>query len=453
MGWPTKGTGKNYNSHTGFGSLLGAYNKKALMTKIYCRRCRYCESARRRDVTVNDHKCVQNFPSNKSSKSMEAAAVLDMICRSATERQFVIKAVVSDDDSVMRAHLRYNVNPHDKEDKGKLPLWIPEPEFLADPGHRVKCVSKYFYKLAKQKVAKSRVTKGMAKRLKKNWGYMIKQNKGGSLEDFVKNAHSPLEHLFNNHAYCSSKWCNALKAEEEGKIYTHPDGFCDKTTDDGKKMYEQLSEITHKYGNEYYLKQSMHPFTTQTNEALNYSQACVTPKSKSFHESYTFHYRHAITIGCHNWGFLKFWTSVFDSLGIIYSQAFQHHLAVVEKKRIRWKGFHQKNEVKKRRAYRQDATERRLIYENRTVEYASGMGLDLGNETATRTIRTTTTTTRKRCRCGSTTHQRTSSKECRLNKRNLLLATLCGETKEGEEEVPSTSNISNQDELHEIMRM
>ena len=29
MGWPTKGTGNNYNSHTGFGSFMGAYTKES----------------------------------------------------------------------------------------------------------------------------------------------------------------------------------------------------------------------------------------------------------------------------------------------------------------------------------------------------------------------------------------------------------------------------------------
>ena len=30
MGWPTKGSGKSYNSHTGFGSFIGAYSQKKL---------------------------------------------------------------------------------------------------------------------------------------------------------------------------------------------------------------------------------------------------------------------------------------------------------------------------------------------------------------------------------------------------------------------------------------
>lgn len=75
----------------------------------------------------------------------------------------------------------------------------------------------------------------MAKRLK-IWGYMIRQNKDKTISEFVKNANFPFVHSFNNHEYCSSDWCNTLKANAEGKIYTHPDGFCDRRTNNGKNV-------------------------------------------------------------------------------------------------------------------------------------------------------------------------------------------------------------------------
>ena len=299
MGWPTKGTGRNYNSHTGFGAFLGAYKHKVIMSKIYCRQCRYCESSKRNNIPIKPHKCVQNFPTNKSSKSMEAAAILNMAINSVLDRKFVIRAIVSDDDSVMRAHLRHKLDENDPRDKGKLPKWIYEPIFLADPSHRIKAISKHFYALANQNVSQSRVNKSMAKRLKKNWGYMVRQNRDKTIDEFVKNANAPLEHLFNNHEYCSPDWCDALKARKEGRVYIHPEGYCNKNTETGAKMYSQLAAITKKYGTASYLRQSMHPFNTQSNEALNFSQACLTPKSKSFHESFTFHHRHAIVVGVH----------------------------------------------------------------------------------------------------------------------------------------------------------
>ena len=64
---------------------------------------------------------------------------------------------------------------------------------------------------------------------------MVRQNKGKTIDEFVKNTNSPLEHLFGNHQFCDSAWCNTLKAQLEGKVYTHPLGYYDKTSDVGKK--------------------------------------------------------------------------------------------------------------------------------------------------------------------------------------------------------------------------
>ena len=55
-----------------------------------------------------------------------------------------MKAIVVDDDSSMRLLLKHSVN----NPKGKLPLEIPEPEWLANPSHRAKVVVKHFCALA-----------------------------------------------------------------------------------------------------------------------------------------------------------------------------------------------------------------------------------------------------------------------------------------------------------------
>ena len=266
---------------------------------------------------------------------------------------------------------------------------------------------------------------------------MINQNKGKSIEEFMDAAKAPLEHLFGNHAHCSDDWCLTLKAQKVGKTYTHPDRFCTHDTPEGEKMYNDLFAITNKYGSKFFLRQSMHPFNTQTNEALNHSQACLTPKSKAFHESRAFHYRHAICIGSHNWGVFKFWTQVFSHMGIPFSQSFTDHLMRVCNRRARWKKFHGEQSVKRRRAFRQNATEKRLLFENRPAEYKSGIGLDIGSgeQRDTRSRPARQRQKRTQCKCGSTTHLTSRSKECKFNKRNLLLASsICLETAESAKE-------------------
>ena len=104
-----------------------------------------------------------------------------------------------------------------------------------------------------------------------------------------------------------------------------------------------------------------------------------------------------------------------------YSQSFVDHLDRVVSRRQRWKEFHGKPEVKRRRAHKQDATEKQLLYENRTTEYKSGIGLDIGSTPATKK-KPRNKAKRTQCKCGSTTHLTSNSGACKFNKKNLLLA-------------------------------
>ena len=75
-------------------------------------------------------------------------------------------AFFSDDESTMRAHLKHPTSDA-CNNKARLPLWIYEPNFLADTGHRKKVATKHFYALARAPVWTSRVTNDHAKRMKK----------------------------------------------------------------------------------------------------------------------------------------------------------------------------------------------------------------------------------------------------------------------------------------------
>ena len=169
MGWVTKGSGKSYNSHVGFGQCVGCYSNKVVSSHIYCRSCRVCDIASRTQtnatdmMTVKKHTCMKNWEG--SSKSMEAAAILHMV-RDSTKRGFIVGSIVLDDDSVMRAHL-WHLDPTNKKCAGKLQDSIYEPRFLADLTHQIKVVASHFYNLSNQPVSSSRVDKVMARRLKK----------------------------------------------------------------------------------------------------------------------------------------------------------------------------------------------------------------------------------------------------------------------------------------------
>ena len=73
---------------------------------------------------------------------MEATAALEMVTGIHTEHggHIFVEGIISDDDSTMRAKVSHETsNVH-----GKLPSHIPAPIFKADPGHRIKSMSKLF---------------------------------------------------------------------------------------------------------------------------------------------------------------------------------------------------------------------------------------------------------------------------------------------------------------------
>ena len=118
---------------------------------------------------------------------------------------------MSDDDSTMRALLQHRSN----HDKGLLPSHIPQPVFLADPSHRIKVMSKPFFKMVTTTKDPNLCKMIDALRIKKYLGCFIYKNRHLPLSDFVKKAHAPIEHLFNCHEWCDSEWCFAKSLTEK----------------------------------------------------------------------------------------------------------------------------------------------------------------------------------------------------------------------------------------------
>ena len=185
---------------------------------------------------------------------------------------------------------------------------------------------------------------------------MLAQNKYSNIHEFVSAAQAPLEHLFNNHTFCGN-WCAAKQVETmKEKVYEHPEGFLSKEKENDLKIYQSLKEITCKYGSPIYLKQRMP--NTQTNEALNQSQAALTPKNKVFHSSKSFHYRHAIMVGTHKFGYRRFWETTFNKIGIKLTDQFRTFLQRIEMNKKRKNERKCNTDVKRRRKHRQEAVEK-----------------------------------------------------------------------------------------------
>eukprot|EP00978_Attheya_sp_CCMP212_P000038 scaffold106_cov71-Attheya_sp.AAC.1 len=197
MGWQKRSSGHRYDSLSGHAFLVGAYTKKVIACTVFSKVCSKCTRAKKDMKEAIFHECPKNF--DGSSKAMESEAILKMT-KDAINEGYAIEFIVADDDSTMKSILRYSwdelisagkmrkedypryENGGKKKDYGRLPLNYLLPHFLADPGHRQKCVAKPIFGLAKASAAKSEATMVDALRIKKYWGYMIKQNRKKTLE-------------------------------------------------------------------------------------------------------------------------------------------------------------------------------------------------------------------------------------------------------------------------------
>ena len=177
---------------------------------------------------------------------METEAIFRMVKEGYYNQGYSIGTIISDDDSTMKANLKHSLkekiqaglmrqedwprtrNNTKRKDNGRLPLDIEEPTFLADFNHRVKTVGKRFYELASAPQKSSKVDSSLARRLKSNWGTMMKQVQHMQWEKeeikIKRKMLASVEHLFGNHEYCGN-WCYVLKATREKKKYLPPDNL------------------------------------------------------------------------------------------------------------------------------------------------------------------------------------------------------------------------------------
>ena len=104
--------------------------------------------------------------------------------------------------------------------------WAPlgDPEFGADPGHRIKGFGKFAYALANK--TGTGFNGEHAKYLKRTYGYIIKayaREPDATAEDMVKRVRiGILQHACGDHSECNSEWCKAKLAEERGQVAPLP---------------------------------------------------------------------------------------------------------------------------------------------------------------------------------------------------------------------------------------
>jgi hypothetical protein len=199
MAWQQKGSGHQYNSQSGHGTLFGRFSRKVIGLVIKSKRCCYCNTFTKKNpgLAVPLHDCWKNHEG--SSGSMESIGAVEVLTEAFERYKVVIRKLCCDDDSSIRADCQWsntdylknnntNVLPmvpktlgknkgdlQPRPDKGKLPGHVPEPMFVADPNHRRKLLSGDLIKLDSSKVdLKFTMTRMDTTRITKNFGYMAR---------------------------------------------------------------------------------------------------------------------------------------------------------------------------------------------------------------------------------------------------------------------------------------
>jgi hypothetical protein len=109
MAWQQKGSGHQYNSQSGHGSLFGRYSRKIIGLVIKSKLCCVCTSWKRKhgdDLEVPDHHCWKNH--DGSSGSMESSGAVQVIVEAFEKNKVVIKRLCCDDDSSIRADCQWS---------------------------------------------------------------------------------------------------------------------------------------------------------------------------------------------------------------------------------------------------------------------------------------------------------------------------------------------------------
>ena len=404
MGWQKRSSGNRYDSLSGHAFTIGANSKKNIYCMVSSKMCATCQSAEANGTIAREHKCPKNY--SGSSKAMEADAALESYVSLFRENEGTIafSHVIADDDSSMRAILRHP----QRNGKGKLPEEIPAPEWYCDPSHRTKVVAKPFFALAIQPKSVSEATNVDAGRIKKWYAYMIRDNRDKSFEQLKRAAEAVILHLFGIHTNCDEKWCRPLRIQNQKQALPLPEATKYPAAMEGQedhppspsspapsagsqtsskatvsrksyevdmnptdtnvtkedhelegyyrcktknaKLYKQFTKIYRQFTSEERLRECMHPYDTQLNEAMNTSVHRYAPKGRTYCSTMSLTNRVMIALGVRNAGYYGYWSRVFAKMKLPMSPNLEAYLKNKDKKKKRKRNYESSLERRIKRA-------------------------------------------------------------------------------------------------------
>jgi rubrerythrin len=460
MGWQKRGSGRHYDSLSGHACLVGLTQRKVLCLTVKIKVCTICKKIEddpsKSADDIPEHECLRNHIGLLGS--MESDALVEMIHDLFDRWRCTVDRIVTDDDSTMKAHAKWNDSDYiayynkpvprlpvgnsgrtkKRPNYGQLRGDVPEPGFLADPAHRKKTLRNRLYALLKRKKANQHGWCEMdILRLTTNFIYMIHQLPGLAPSEWPDAARAVLEHHFDNHSFCGD-FCKRLhelcgRTPRTNKVY--------RCKQKDKELYTMLLEVLSDFTSMKCLSEVAHPYDTNVNEALNNIISWLAPKNKNYCLSHSLINRISVAICIYNMGFDKFYEQLFRELGIDIDESTRYYLQAKEKQRTMKSRLSKTLERKKKRNQRMYAklrehTDKIRKDKKKNAVYASGIGFDNAPKDKTNEDMTTPTCKDRQekkpstdspyadtdipelfcCRsCGRTDHRRSDSKLCPNN--------------------------------------
>jgi len=354
MGWQGRSSGNAYSSLSGDAVLVGQRTRKPIAWHVMGKACSFCQGWKRgikgkNNKPIPDHDCRATW--DGSSGAMEPVAILNMVVLLHQNWSVIVKDIITDDDSSMKAKFKWNNNdtminknldepPHTinsagekvvRPDKGNLPADMPEPRFLADPNHRKKSLANVLHGLESMKSAqKLTMTKMDVLRISTNFAHMVRMLPNQPGERHVECGKAVLEHHFDNHEFCGD-WRSRKQLSQQERNQSTKCYRCKEK--DAKSHYELKIRIECFITLEALLEVA-HGMDAQCNESFNNVVAWIAPKNKVCSKSNSLKHRIAFALGVNALGMLGCYQNMFNMLGIMMNPSVLHYLTQMNKFRV-----------------------------------------------------------------------------------------------------------------------
>lgn len=409
MAWQKRSSGRRHDSSSGHETIVGMKTRKPIAMALKCKMCKICSLARGKKEEPREHNCTINHVG--SSGSMESEALLDMTHRLYYDNLVSLHYIVTDDDSTMKAKLRWDnkdyYNHHKKhrlveitrgkhkgefrkaDNKGKLQYPVPEPFFVADASHRKKTFRNHLYSyngLSKKK--KHGFSEADVMRLTTNFSYFIRSLQNLPKEEWEDRAKAVLDHHFDDHTHCG-EWCDRKKELFDPQYKPSKDKVemnkvkHYRSKKDEKELYDDLKEIIDDFIHPTRLREVGHPYNTQVNECMNNTIAWLAPKNKHYSGSFSLLNRVSIGVAMHLLGPEKLFQILYERIGMICRPGTLYYLKQQQKALDCRRASQQLTSTKRKRNEDKFEKLRKLLLQlkndkknNNYYESGVGMGCD-----------------------------------------------------------------------------